>query len=532
MKDNLFVIAIGGTGMRCLESFVHLCAIGMFDDKVINILTLDTDQTNGNKERVETLINLYNRVRSDNPDEKKETDDKTSRKTFFSAKLNLYCFYTSYGKNSENTYQSITGVQDSDKDENFILSNLFFEKNSVQKFDLSRGYRAQTHLGSMLMYHGIVDAERKYITNKENAATQEKALGEYIARLYRSEKARVFVFGSIFGGTGASSIPVIPAALRDAVALNNAKLDTEKIKFGSTLLTEYFTFPSPDEKQMKEEKNIIANAAYFPINSQAALQFYQQDPTVKKFYRRLYHVGWPLESKSISPKATNVEGNGQKVITGGRDQKNNCHVVEMMCAAAAYDFFKDDTDLSNSEAYYLYRSVSSSNNGVLDFWANDFVGPDADSLYSKIKGFLYLSHMIPFTGTKGLINHMTKQGVDDYKDIPDEQCKEFDDYLKKYAYNFDNGSIEYGWLYQVRNTVNGSFLFENDMFEENRNELEKRWLKGGMFSHSMFDSFVELLVKTLHDESEQKTSNKKEELIARLYKSIMIFMEQIDKKKK
>ena len=29
---KLFVIAIGGTGMRCLESFVHLCAIGMFDN--------------------------------------------------------------------------------------------------------------------------------------------------------------------------------------------------------------------------------------------------------------------------------------------------------------------------------------------------------------------------------------------------------------------------------------------------------------------------------------------------------------------
>ena len=31
MADKLFVIAIGGTGMRCLESFVHLSAIGMFD---------------------------------------------------------------------------------------------------------------------------------------------------------------------------------------------------------------------------------------------------------------------------------------------------------------------------------------------------------------------------------------------------------------------------------------------------------------------------------------------------------------------
>ena len=57
--DKLFVIAIGGTGMRCLESFVHLCAIGMFDNEEIEILTLDTDQTNGNKGRVEQLIEHY-----------------------------------------------------------------------------------------------------------------------------------------------------------------------------------------------------------------------------------------------------------------------------------------------------------------------------------------------------------------------------------------------------------------------------------------------------------------------------------------
>ena len=43
MNDKLFLIAIGGTGMRCLEAFVHLCAAGMFDDQEIEILTLDTD---------------------------------------------------------------------------------------------------------------------------------------------------------------------------------------------------------------------------------------------------------------------------------------------------------------------------------------------------------------------------------------------------------------------------------------------------------------------------------------------------------
>ena len=48
MKQTLFLIGIGGTGMRCLEAFVHTCAIGMLDNSEINILALDTDLDNGN----------------------------------------------------------------------------------------------------------------------------------------------------------------------------------------------------------------------------------------------------------------------------------------------------------------------------------------------------------------------------------------------------------------------------------------------------------------------------------------------------
>ena len=53
--DKYFLIGIGGTGMRCLEAVTHMCAMGMFDSKEINILTLDTDFSNGNKQRTETL---------------------------------------------------------------------------------------------------------------------------------------------------------------------------------------------------------------------------------------------------------------------------------------------------------------------------------------------------------------------------------------------------------------------------------------------------------------------------------------------
>lgn len=53
MPQKINVIGIGGTGMRCLEAFVHLCAIGMMDDTEVNVLALDTDKRNGNFKRLQ-----------------------------------------------------------------------------------------------------------------------------------------------------------------------------------------------------------------------------------------------------------------------------------------------------------------------------------------------------------------------------------------------------------------------------------------------------------------------------------------------
>mgnify|MGYP003496792769 CR=1 FL=1 len=68
MTKEVFVIGIGGTGMRCIESFIHLCAIGMFDDTEVNMLALDTDKDNGNFTRLKNL---------------KEADIKTKRKEIY-----------------------------------------------------------------------------------------------------------------------------------------------------------------------------------------------------------------------------------------------------------------------------------------------------------------------------------------------------------------------------------------------------------------------------------------------------------------
>lgn len=540
--DKLFVIAIGGTGMRCLESFVHLCAMGLFDNQTIDILTLDTDQSNGNKGRVENLIELYNKIKSD--DANNIDGGRPNADTFFSAKINLYKFYTVYGDANRKTYKILSGVNSGlHKDENTDLTDLFFDEDSVQSFELDHGYRAQTHLGSLLMYHGIVEAARNVSRNADAASTAEKDLRKFLEALQEAQNsARVFVFGSIFGGTGASSIPVIPVALRDSINIlsdGTKTLNTNVVKFGSTLLTDYFTFTAPGSEQKKNDK-VIADANNFALNCQAALQFYQADPTVRSTYKRFYHIGWPFPAINVTSK--------NKTITGGQEQKNACHVVELMCACAAYDFFTlDEKELTNETAKYFYRTFDEKE-GQVSLHGSDFI-TNGTAFESKLGSLFSLAHIIlsqydaawseaDGSGTKGLLNRFAQQNIHDYDSITDGQAKDLDKYFSDYfGYRFGtDGLMQKGWIYQVKASVPGRFIFIDEAFKEQKKDMKNiscghlfeddqhNWSKlSGVFNKT--DNSVDVLIKKLGDADAKPTGNQnvqttKEKFLAHVHNAI------------
>lgn len=541
MADKKFVVAIGGTGMRCLESFVHLCAIGMFDNEEIDILTLDTDQTNGNKGRVENLIEAYNHVKSN--DTTNIDGGTPNADTFFSAKLNLYKFFTDYSASTRSTYANLSALSEGDAEvakDNQALSDLFLEKETVQDFKLDHGYRAQTHLGSYLMYNGIVEAARKLRAGADNLKEEEKSFGNFLVKLLKeSSNARVFVFGSVFGGTGASSIPIIPVAFRDAISIldGHSTLDLKSVKFGATLLTEYFTFHKPSQAE-RDKEHVIADSDFFAINSQAALQFYQGDPTVKMCYRRLYHIGWPLQSRPLDDKGSEASA----TETGGANQKNNCHVVELLCATAAIDFFKQDTDkLTNAKATYLYRSAPFDGSSF-SFTGADFVGTDGEKFECKLGAFFSFAHIIlgrqggarNSLGTKGLVDRLVQHKIDTYKDIKLEQLKEIDKYFQMFAYYFENdGRLTLGWIYQIYRSIQpGHFVFKSaafetkniqdtdpgDIFEDKRHQWDKP------FVSNRYESFIKGLTnkQATLPKSSQKANTLKEKLLAHMYNAIKI----------
>lgn len=549
MNDKLFLIAIGGTGMRCLESFVHLCAAGLFDNHTIEILTLDTDQNNGNKDRVENLIELYNKVKTN---DNATIGGEQRSDTFFSAKLNLYRFFTDYSTPPRSTLSALASTKnltDEQRQDNQDLSDLLFERDSVQQFRLDHGYRAQTHLGSMLMYHGIIEAARNAKLGGDTVKSQEKELAKYLELINKhAATARVFVFGSVFGGTGASSIPVIPLAFSEALRIytgGSNELNINKVLFGSTLLTDYFTFRTPTAAQISADK-VIADANNFALNSQAALSFYNDDTTVKKTYKKMYHIGWPS-----TLKINYFEGHEGEVVTGGHNQRNDCHLTELMCAAAAYDFFNEDRKKLEAigEAEYDFRTVAIDDNGNMQLSGSSFVGAEQGEVFeNKLGALLSLAHIIlskfngaheGVNGTAEMLNYIDGLKVQFYSGLTDAQCQEIDEYLKEFGYKFVKGAVNFGWIYQVFKSVGaGKFIFAPEAFRTDINELHDidpgaifademhHWDKSGNIFSSASDRRFNTLIglikndKCIPDDAQGTTI--KEQFLAHMYNAVTI----------
>lgn len=516
--------------MRCIESLIHLCSIGMFDDTDLYLLALDTDKNNGNFARLKAVKDAYLNVKS------LDLSGRTPNKdTFFSANLKYYEFSPNYEIKS--TFKDVFGYGDTqytDKGKT-DLADLVFSKD-VEDFNLRHGYRAQTHLGSMMMYHSIIEAARD---NRPNQL--QKYLQELISAS-QNGNPRVFILGSVFGGTGASSIPIIPQAISEAAAvLSNGSADIMKSAyFGSTLLTAYFNFKVPSEAERNDQK-IIATSDKFAMNSQAAMMFYQDDATVKSTYQKFYMMGTPgLDWDPMQKTGDKVN----KTITGGEAQKNDSHYIELLAACAALDFYNTDESVlknnkENISADYLYRSINDS--GKLEF--QDFVGQDRAAEFAKKFGMLTIASILCNDPDYDFISGLQSkdQHIEGYEDVNVEQIRNLKDYFALYHFkvNEDN-TLSEGWLRQIyRSAGQGDrFVFAPEIFtagtkkELSKSDWNKKLYKDDGIGKdntfktglsSKFDKFKDAFIKIYEGKENDAANltNRLEQVIKQTYDALV-----------
>jgi hypothetical protein len=535
---QVFVIGIGGTGMRCIEAFIHLCAIGMFDKTDVHLLALDTDKDNGNFTRLKNLKEAYIKTKGVN---KKQF---ALENTFFSANLHYYQFSPDYSRLS--TFSALYNYGDTkfSSPDRAAIADLLFTGNA-RDFDLKHGYRAQTHLGSMLIYHSIV-SDRENPVSPDNKTGKPGNLAGFVESLISvcsTGKARVFILGSVFGGTGASSIPVIPKAIKKAASNRSDATDiSNNAYFGASLLTSYFSFPLPNDNEKTRQK-VIATSDKFALNSQAAMMFYEEDETVKKTYQKFYMMG----TENLDWKPGKVK---DKTITGGESQENDSHYIELLAAFAAWHFFNSleiGTDESGLEglddlkrakkAEYLYRAFNE--NGKIDFI--DFVGSAKKEEFAKKIGlFTAMSYLVLLDKYDFFVQaqsgELKRVKIEGYEDIDPEEVKNLKKYMQLFHFYFTDGELKDGWLRQLHRSAGGGdkfllnpaifgcnsireferFEFNKDLYQRD-SDFESHKFSTGFIGGSIFDKFTKSFISSNEPES---ITNKNEKLIKRVYDTL------------
>jgi hypothetical protein len=308
------LICAGGSGTRVLEALVHLCAAGLGPPSM-RILVIDPDGANGNGGRVSSLVEKYGEAR------KRFGNQLGDGLGLFGTELDLLDVGSHRGslktwspvKRNERLREMFNlDILEGTSTPPEVL-RLFFTDQELN-MDLSEGFRGHPSVGAAAMSLVTLQADQQPWKQ-----LVEKLQGD----LAREEGARVFMAGSIFGGTGSATFYPIGRFLRDVPELNRQAL---KIAVGA--LSPYFRFGAAEAGPNARFAREAARSELFPLATRGAVDFYDHLHTNDNWPFDVIH--WIGDNSPISvPYAP-----------GGPLQKNPAHYVELMTALAAVDFFQ------------------------------------------------------------------------------------------------------------------------------------------------------------------------------------------------
>lgn len=302
---SVYIIGIGGSGAKFLEAVSYVAASGLYPEDIQTLL-VDPDKGNGNLRECENTLSIYRKTQAcinrDNPDNsiawmirKISAFESGLWSPFTEGKVRIRdAFkYDSYPENNAVKH----------------LFDVLYTKEE-RDTDLKEGFRGRPSIGAGIM--SLLSQEQK---NQEN---WETLISKIKDEKDGGKAPKVFLCGSIFGGTGASGFPTLGRLIADELEKESLLKD---IKFGGLLMLPYFRF-TPSRKDVSEGK-VFAKSEEFILKTEAALRYYS---TKKLKFDTVYLLG--------TPNLANLEN----FSTGGQNQRNFPHFLELYGALALRDF--------------------------------------------------------------------------------------------------------------------------------------------------------------------------------------------------
>lgn len=328
-----YVLAIGGTGARVLRSLTMLMAAGAgvnkkevssngetkdYINEIVPVI-IDYDIENGDTRRTQDLLMNYKWIHDAAYGKINSKED--IRNFFFGTKVDrignpdhstrFEVFLDPVNANmtfaDQIGYDSIN-ARNNMEPTRFLLGSLYDtspEESNLAELNLNLkvGFKGCPNIGCIV----VRDLKNTY----EIEQILELASGN-----------RVIIIGSVFGGTGASGIPVLLNIIKNSGNAPN-------IKTGIIAVEPYF-------EVQKNDRSAISSSTFLS-KTKAAFDAYMQgkDNSVNNKADAVYYVGDRLAAKAFE----NSEG--------GESQKNDAHIAELAAAMCVLDFSRKEKDLED-----------------------------------------------------------------------------------------------------------------------------------------------------------------------------------------
>ncbi len=321
-----YIIAIGGTGGKIVEAVAHLAAAGLYSTSVgtaansetmletIKVLFLDPDKGNGNIAAADKTLKVYQKCT--------KIIGKDNTLSWMQSEIEQFKagLWSPFTKARVKLRDAFEYDKYSDKDPVRNLFDVLYTPEERDD-DLREGFHGRPAVGAAIMTQ---------LSRDEHNRDNWQDLINQIAEDERGGKVpKVFLCGSIFGGTGASGFPTLGRSLLNEL---EAKGLRDRVQLGGVLMLPYFQFKKSSGQSNQEQSGqqqsqpakIYARSEEFILSTEAALRYYE---TKQLNFDRVYLLG--------TPQLTQVS-----FSTGGNEQRNTPHFLELYAALALRDFLR------------------------------------------------------------------------------------------------------------------------------------------------------------------------------------------------
>ncbi len=336
---------IGGSGARIAEVGAHLCAMNLAGNDDITIIIADKDAECGGTKQATEVIESVSALSSVDGDDslglRRSTTFQGNGKEFCKADIRIgaWDFTKALEQITPDGYDgniSLKGALGNGRSGDTILFNALYS-TSEQNKGTKEGFYGHPSIGASIFKYMISNGG----WGQGGNAYAEDDIAYPVKHAFAqdpNEQVKVFIIGSIFGGTGASLFSNLAHHIRSSVDIGVR----DNLFISGVLLMPYFKFPNTNE-------SVVQHGAFFE-NARTALAQYASDPKLlntngKGSFDSLYVCGqYPL----------NITAG---YCHGGPEQKNHFDMVDLVSAKALAEFFAKDVEeiKTNAGAVYEYR---------------------------------------------------------------------------------------------------------------------------------------------------------------------------------